>query len=137
MSSPLPSNLLELTYRPDLDIIVGRWTQQPAADLLPHLYQQLAEAAVAHRSLFWLQDIRRRLFNDPATTSWLFTTYFPTTARRLGGRLHIAYLASPALVSHIQNSPSYLPPPAYAAEPFSVAFFSDEGPAVEWLHHQR
>lgn len=137
MSSFTIADTLELNHRPDLDILVGRWTQQPAADLLPLLYQQLAETAVEHGALYWLQDIRRRQFNDPATTTWLLTTYFPATARRLGGRLHIAYLASPTLLNHILTSPGYLPPAAYAAEPFSVAFFSDEGPAIQWLSHQR
>jgi len=71
------TELLQLTYRSDLDILVGRWKHQPDnMALLPQVYEQLATAALANSSCYWLQDIRRRTHNDPATTRWLFTEYF-------------------------------------------------------------
>ena len=133
-SSP---ELLQLTYRPDLNLLVGRWGFQPDdMALLPLVYEQLAATALNHGSRRWLQDIRRRTLNDPATTRWLTTDYFPSLARQLGGRLSVAYLASPTLLSIILNTPGFLLPEAYTDQPFSLAFFSDEGQAVRWLYQQ-
>ena len=138
MSTQSATELLQLTYRSDLDILVGRWSRQPNdMSLLPQVYDQLAVVALETGSCYWLQDIRRRTLNDPTTTRWLFTDYFPGMARRLGRRLSVAYLASPTLLHLILNGPGFLPPEAYADEPFGLAFFSDEGEAVSWLHQQR
>ncbi|UYZ62319.1 nucleoside/nucleotide kinase family protein [Hymenobacter weizhouensis] len=131
------SDRLQLTYRPDLDILVGRWTRQPEVSMLPAIYDHLTQTALNCGAHFWLQDIRRRTFNDPTTTDWLLTTYFPEVSRRLGGRLHVAYLVGPGLMHHLLSGPWFLPPEAYHDKPFNVAFFGDEGEAVAWLHRQR
>jgi hypothetical protein len=103
--------LLELTLRPDLGILLGRWQYQPAepATLLP-CYQELADMAVAAHCRFWLQDLRRRTTTDPHTKRWLLEEYYPGVARRLGQRLYVAYLFSPALHRQIVEAPDYAPP---------------------------
>jgi len=67
-----PPPLLELTPRPDLGVLLGRWQYQPEqpAALRP-CYQQLAELALATNCRFWLQDLRRRATSDPETKRWL------------------------------------------------------------------
>ena len=133
MSDDTSSPLLQLTYRPDLHILVGRWSYQPDPHELPPAYQQVQELAMKHQCRCWLQDIRRRSLNDPATTSWLLKDFFPEMARRLGGRLYVAYLVGPALREAIMSRPDYIPAEATDEHPFAVSFFGDEGEAMQWL----
>ena len=125
--------LLQLTPRPDLGILVGRWGYQPDPAELPAAYQELMAVGVRDRCRFWLQDIRRRTHNDPATTHWLLTEYFPSMAQRLGGPLFVAYLVGPALHQSIVQTPGFVPRAAYADRSFAVDFFGDEGAAIHWL----
>jgi hypothetical protein len=133
MVSDSSSPLLQLNYRADLNILVGRWGYQPAPHELPAAYRQVQELALEHGCRFWLQDIRRRSLNDPATTRWLLNDFFPGMAHRLNGRLYIAYLVGPALRDSIVNRPDYIRAEASDLQPFAVSFFGDEGAAMEWL----
>lgn len=135
---PLHPPLLELTPRPDLDILLGRWRYQPEqpAALRP-CYQQLADQALATGCRFWLQDLRRRASPDQETKRWLLEEYYPSVARRLGQRLFVAYLFSPTMHRLIVDAPDYAPPEAYNRSPFALDFFGDEGAAIQWLQaHQ-
>ena len=135
-SSPPP--LLELTPRPDLGILLSRWHYQPdqPAALLP-CYQELADAAVATRCRFWLQDLRRRATTDQQTKRWLLEEYYPSVARRLGQRLYVAYLFSPALHREIIDAPDYAPPEAYTGMSYALDFFGEEGAAIRWLQEHQ
>jgi hypothetical protein len=135
--SSLISTLFQLTPRPDLGVLVGRWGYQPDAAELPAVYAQLAEAGLRDRSRFWLQDIRRRSLNDPGITQWLLTEYYPNLAKQLGGRLYVAYLVGPDLYHRIISRPSFAPIASYQNKPFVLAFFSSEGEAFRWLDEQR
>ena len=128
--------LLQLSYRADLEVLIGRWGYQPDPAALPAEYERLSAAALAHGARRWLQDIRRRTLNDPQITQWLLTDYFPDLARRLGGQLRVAYLVSPALHETILAQPGFAPVETYAGRPFAVDFFGDEGAAVAWLRAQ-
>lgn len=133
MASEYSFDLLQIHHRPDLDMLVGRWSYQPEPTELPAAYTQLSRAALAYNSRRWLQDIRRRTLNDAETSRWLLAEYFPGLVRQLGGRLTVAYLTSPTLMHIILSSPSFQPPGAYTDQPFGVAFFTDEGEAMDWL----
>ena len=137
MHSDDPSPALELTHRPDLGVLVGRWGYQPALTELPALYQQLQSTALQHGCRFWLQDIRRRTSNDPQTTDWLLSTYFPDVARHLGGRLYVAYLVGPALQQSILKRPGFTPTPTDDDKSFRTTLFGDEGEAMQWLVSQQ
>ena len=132
MNPQLPE-LLQLTYRADLAVLIGRWGYQPDAAVLPAEYQRLEAAALACQARRWLQDIRRRSLNDPAISRWLLDTFFPEMAQQLGGQLRVAYLVSPTLHAHILSETMYVPPSAYEGLPHTVAFFGDEGQALAWL----
>ena len=132
-----PSPLLHLAHRPDLDILIGRWSYQPAPAELPAVYEQVRLQALEHHSRFWLQDIRRRSLNDPATTQWLLNAFFPDMAHRLGGRLCVAYLVGPTLHQAIISQPDFVPAEAYNNKPFAISFFGDEGSAIRWLQAQQ
>lgn len=137
VSFPSPP-LLELTPRPDLGVLLGRWQYQPEqpAALRP-CYQELLDVALATNCRFWLQDLRRRADTDQQTKHWLLGEYYPTVARHLGQRLYVAYLFSPALHRLIVEAPDYAPPEAYAGLPYALDFFGEEGAAIRWLQsHQ-
>ena len=137
MSSEIPAPLIHFSHRADLDVLVGRWGHQPHSRELPAVYQQMTDLALHENARFWLQDIRRRTLNDPETTRWLFSTYFPTMARRLGGRLFVAYLVGPALHESIISQADFVPAEAYDDKPFAISFFGDEGAAIRWLQIQQ
>ncbi|RZK58841.1 MAG: hypothetical protein EOO59_08175 [Hymenobacter sp.] len=125
-----PSALLDLTYRPDLQVLIGRWRDQLALAELPAAYEQLHRATLTHGAHRWLQDIRRRSLNDDDTTAWLIASYFPALASSLGHPLRIAYLVGPALHERIAAHPALDVVPA---QPFTLALFGEEGAAMEWL----
>ena len=133
LTDSAPPELLQLTYRADLKILIGRWGYQATETELPAEYARLEASALAHGARHWLQDIRRRSLNYPDTSRWLLSTFFPMMAQRLGGQLRVAYLVSPALQAHIYAEPTFVPLAAYAGKSFAVGFFGDEGAAIEWL----
>ena len=137
MSDDNPQPLLQMAYRPDLNILVGRWGYQPDPHELPPVYKQVQELAVEHKCRFWLQDIRRRTLNDPHTTEWLLNDFFPRMARRLGGRLFVAYLVGPTLHEAIVRQPGFVSAEAYDDKSFAISFFGDEGAAIRWLQIQQ
>ena len=58
-------------------------------------------------------------------------------ASRLGQRLYVAYLFSPAMHRQIVEAPDYAPPQSYALSPYALNFFGSEGEAIQWLQaHQ-
>lgn len=131
-TAPAPE-LLHLTYRSDSAILVGRWGYQPAPTELPAQYERLADAALRHGARRWLQDIRRRNLNDPYTTQWLFTEFFPDMAEQLAKPLRVAYLVGPTLRGLIEAGPDFQPLSAYKGRPFIVGFFGEEEAAIAWL----
>ena len=133
MSSEIPAPLIHFSHRADLDVLVGRWGHQPHPRELPAVYQQMMDLALHENARFWLQDIRRRTLNDPDTTRWLFREFFPSMARRLGGRLYVAYLVGPTLQEAIVGQPGFVSAEYYDGQPFVVSFFGDEGAAMQWL----
>jgi hypothetical protein len=137
MTPPINPPLLQLTQRPDLGILVGRWAYQPAPSELPAVYQQIMDEALHGRNRFWLQDIRRRTLNDHRTTQWLLNSFFPDMASRLGGRLYVAYLVGPALHETIVARPDFISAQALDDKPFVTAFFVEEGAAIKWLQAQQ
>lgn len=134
---PEPQPLLELSHRADLGILFGRWSRQPTPAELPAAYEALAAATLQAACGCWLQDIRRRTHNDPATTDWLLAEYFPGLARRLQQRLCVAYLVGPALHETVLATSRFRDLAAYAHEPFAVRLFGDEGAAVAWLQAEQ
>lgn len=133
LASP-STELLHLSYRPDLAILIGRWGYQPTFAELPNQYERLAAAALQHGARRWLQDIRRRNLSDPYTTQWLLTEYFPDMAEQLAGPLRVAYLVGPTLRGLIEAGPDFQPLSTYKGRPFIIDFFGEEGAAIQWLN---
>ncbi|TDN40032.1 hypothetical protein E4631_20750 [Hymenobacter sp. UV11] len=134
MTHYLPTELLELTYREDLELLMGRWHYQPELAELAGAYERLYDAFQRTQARHWLQDIRCRTLPDPHTTQWLMSDFFPDVAQQLGRQLRVAYVVGPALRGLINAGPDFQPLSAYAGKPsFVVNFFGEEQAAIAWL----
>jgi hypothetical protein len=131
MRLPSPSPLVELSYRPDLRIMVVRWLSVTTDDEIRRLYHHLEQVSV-EGCRFWLLDARRRPSSSPIITRWVFDEYAPQTAARLGGKLYFSYLISPL---HLLDAESFqrLEEAGGSHLPYRLHYASQEGEATEWL----
>lgn len=127
---------IDLSYRPDLKILVIRWLALATDDEIKRVYRTI-EAEADPLCRFWLVDARRRSSFSPNITNWLFAEFVPEVSRRLGGPLYFSYLVSPA---HLEGAQEFLRTqvlPAGAALPYRLHYASDEGEATNWLLHSQ
>ncbi|RTQ50740.1 hypothetical protein EJV47_08920 [Hymenobacter gummosus] len=131
MRLPSPSPLAELSYRPDLGILVVRWLGATTDDEIRRLYGYLEHANIP-RCRFWLLDARRRPSSSPVITRWVFDEFAPHLARQLGGRLYFSYLISPL---HLVDADDFrrLEESRCNALPYALHYASQEGEATDWL----
>jgi hypothetical protein len=103
------ADFLELQYRPDLDLLVGRW-QRPISDaeLRQGYHATLRAAPQAHN------------------TQWLMQEFVPHLPAQLGRRACLGYLLRPTHLGPDMAAPR-------ADNTVYVAFFSEEGPLTAWL----
>ena len=137
MSTEYPSPLLNFAYRADLDILVGRWGYQPDPRELPAVYQQLTDVALENRAGSGCRTFAAAPSTTPPPRTGCSASTFPDMARRLGGRLFVAYLVGPALHEAIISQPDYVSAEAYDDKPYAISFFGDEGAAIRWLQIQQ
>ncbi len=120
---------LEIAYRPDLDLLMGRWQGSVAEAELHAGYEALRQAALHHRCGQWLIDSRRRVCRCPRSADWVTTHYLPQVQRALGQPLRVGVLVLPDYLASL--------PQAYgnclATSPVQFARFVDEGAANAWL----
>ncbi|UOQ80535.1 hypothetical protein [Hymenobacter sp. 5414T-23] len=93
--SEVQPDYLTISYRPDLEVLVGRWMRQVSFSEMCQGYYLLLQAAERHQCRQWLIDVRRRYNTDREGAHWMVTEFLPTVAPRLGGRTHLAYLLAP------------------------------------------
>ncbi len=138
---PAPDDAPQLTYRPDLHVVIGRWLNDydPADHDFAGLraeYDRVLAACRAHGTTRLLLDIRRR--NDPteAVTRWFSQQWLPEAVAAVApARLRLAYLSSPQrfellrtnsrIGGHLQE--------ALACPTYDMELFDDEGAATRWL----
>lgn len=120
---------LEIAYRPDLDLLMGRWQGSVAEAELHAGYEALRQAALHHRCGQWLIDSRRRTnrsFNGP---EWVTTEFLPQVQQALGQPLRVCFLVLP---NYLATLPDGMRAPA-PGSPVQFARFLDEGAANAWL----
>jgi hypothetical protein len=120
------ADFLDLQYRPDLNLLVGRWQRAVSDSELRQGYHTTLRAAQEVGCPFWQLDIRGRQAPQAHNTQWLMQEFVPQLAAQLGGRACLGYLLRP---SHLV--PSLAAPTVDSA--VCVAFFSEEGPLTAWL----
>ncbi|SNC76695.1 hypothetical protein SAMN06265337_3516 [Hymenobacter gelipurpurascens] len=132
MPDPAP-DYLTITYRPDLDVLVGRWMRPVTLPEMQAGYDLMLEAAVEHKCQYWLLDVRRRINTDGQGAHWMMTEFLPAVGVRLGGRTYLAYLLAPLLLRDQSADAAFPTPESMADKPFMGLRFTDEREAIEWL----
>jgi hypothetical protein len=126
-----------INYRPDLNILVVRWHQDAANEVLQADYLAMLAAAEEHGCGRWLLDVRRREGNDPAMSAWASQVFYPLAASRLAPqRLYLGILTSTYIYDRFRNDAEqrqYVEYMLAAERPFVTNVFDQEGPATQWL----
>ena len=130
MNSDLFStSFLEVAYRPDLGLLMGRWRCSVTETDLQAGYEALHRAALHYDCGHWLIDSRRRVCRSLHSAEWVTAHYLPQVQRALGTPLRVGVLVLPDYLASL--------PQAYcncsATSPVQFARFVDEGAANTWL----
>lgn len=126
-----------IVYRPDLQILVGRWMVEISqAEQVKQNYVQLfAAAAAADNCRFWLLDARRRFRTTHDITGWVNQHVPQLALEKLGVEIRVAFLLAPnQLLTDSPPFPELVHP--ITGQPLSVQF-TDEGEAIAWLRAQQ
>ena len=133
MSPILVEDFLEISYRADLDLLLGRWLRPIELAEMQRGYQLMLDAAQAGQCRQWLLDVRRRQNTHQVGAQWMKSTFLPQLAARLGGRTRLAYLLAPAYLRD-ESADAAFPPAAYFdGKPFVGERFIEENTALQWL----
>ncbi|WP_426489904.1 hypothetical protein [Hymenobacter sp. 102] len=127
-----------IAYRPDLEILVGRWMVEISREEeIKQNYRHMFQAAQEAHCRFWLLDARRRFRTTVEITNWVNTHVPPTSLQLLQQEVRVAFLLAPFQLLASTDSPPF---PAlvhpHTGEPMS-AQFTDEGEAIAWLRTQQ
>ncbi|QKG56537.1 hypothetical protein GKZ68_07775 [Hymenobacter sp. BRD128] len=123
------STFLEVTYRPDLGLLMGRWLRSVTETELRLGYNALHRAALHHGCGHWLIDSRRRVCRCPNSAEWVTTQYLPQVQQALGEPLRVGVLVLPDYLASLPQAYSN----CSATSPVQFARFVDEGAANVWL----
>jgi hypothetical protein len=137
LMSDTEPDYLTISYRPDLEVLVGRWMRQVSFTEMCEGYHRLLEAAVAHQCRQWLIDVRRRFNTDREGAHWMVTEFLPTLQPNLGGRTHLAYLLAPLIMRDPAGDSAFPSAETMADKPFLGERFIDEAAAIVWLQKMR
>jgi hypothetical protein len=133
MTPILVHDFLEISYRADLDLFLGRWLRPIALEEMQQGYERMLNAAVAGGYRRWLLDVRRRQNTHQVGAQWMINTLLPQLGPRLGGRTRLAYLMAPVFMRD-QLADAAFPPAAYFVDkPFVSERFIAEDAAIQWL----
>lgn len=136
MPTAIP-DFLQVTYRPDLNILLVRWMRQVSLEEMQQGYLYLLDVAVEHQCRQWLLDARRRFNTDRAGARWMVDSFLPSLYAHLGGRTYLAYLLVPVIMRDVEADAAFPPPSYFEDKPFIGERFIDERAAVEWLEAGR
>ncbi|WP_201985169.1 hypothetical protein [Hymenobacter rubidus] len=124
---------LQCQYRPDLQVLVGRWLRQPTDEELRAGYFRLLEQAEAVGARLWLIDTRRRDNATKQSTPWMMEHFMPLLPQRLHGPVFLAYLFMPTHLYEIEQDQTVPPLTYFDGRAYHVQRFTEEHTAMEWL----
>ncbi|MBF9219476.1 hypothetical protein [Hymenobacter ruricola] len=135
---PRPASLpaldyLQYQFRPDLQVLVGRWLRQPTEAELHAGYQRLLEVAEACGARLWLVDARRRDHANQQGTAWMMEHFLPQLPQRLGRPVHMAYLFMPTHLYELEHDATVPPLTYFEGREYHVERFTEEQAAMQWL----
>ncbi|WP_400193051.1 hypothetical protein [Hymenobacter sp. B81] len=126
------TEVLQIEYRADLLVLVGRWMRQPTEQELHAGYEQLLAAALAQGCRLWLIDARRRSDSNKGHSAWMVQHFFPRLAQ-LNSEVSLAYLFMPHHLREIEQDPQVPPLSFFGHLPYKVQRFTEEQAAMAWL----
>lgn len=130
----LPSpEYLDLMYRADLNLLVGRWMRHPCVAEMQHGYNLMLNAAATYGCTRWLVDARRRDHTSPSSIPWMMDVFYPQLASRLEGRVFLAFLLAPVHMQALEADASLVSLAYFDALPYQIGRFLDERAAMSWL----
>ncbi|KAA9333090.1 hypothetical protein F0P96_08905 [Hymenobacter busanensis] len=128
-------DFLRLSYRPDLHLLVLRWTRPVTSDEHRAGYHAALELARAEQAGGWLIDLRTRGLASPADFAWVLTEFREQLAELPAPR-RLAYLVAPyhaaTITARLIEQEAGLPEHVRAAA--AVRIFTEEQVAQRWLH---
>lgn len=127
-----PVSLVDISYRPDLHVLVVRWMGITTDDETRRVYRHL-EQADTHRCRYWLLDARRRPSSSAAVTRWMLDELAPLVSTQFGGLLYFSYLISPAHLTAAEGFRQEAVAPYAAGLPYRLHYASQENDAIDWL----
>ena len=133
MKPILVQDFLEISYRADLDLLLGRWLRPIELGEMQQGYHMLLEAAVTGQCRQWLLDVRRRQNTHKVGAQWMVGTFLPQLAAHLGGRTRLAYLMAPMYMRDTEADAAFPPATFFDDKPFIGERFIEENAALDWL----
>lgn len=127
--NPYSTTFLEIAYRSDLGLLMGRWLCSVAEAELHAGYEAMRQAALHFGCGHWLIDSRRRVCRCLHSAEWVTTHYLPQVQRALGQPLRVGVLVLPDYLASLPQAYCNCPP----SNPVQFARFVDEGAANAWL----
>ncbi|MBC6991351.1 hypothetical protein [Hymenobacter sp. BT491] len=125
------TNFVELTFRADLDTLLGRWLRAVTHSELQVGYEATMAAALYNKARCWLLDVRRRGPIPEESTHWVIEAFLPRLVVALGGRVYMAFLVSPAHLNSLEQEQQLI---SHRSDAYcEVQLFTEEGPATQWL----
>ncbi len=131
------TSFLQVTYRPDSCLLIGRWLCSINDEQLREGYETMRLAAQEHNCTHWLIDARRRVDRSRNGPEWVITSFLPRVQREFGRRLCVAFLVLPNHMSELQAEDEHPEKSANPTDSFQYARFIDEGAANAWLDAHR
>ncbi|RTQ45278.1 hypothetical protein EJV47_25710 [Hymenobacter gummosus] len=139
-AAPPDFDYLALAYRADLRLLTVRWLRAVTPREVETGFRAALALGTAHRATRWLVDVRRRTELDAASSTWVAQHLLPEAAANLApAPLRVAYLLSPMRAQELRRDAGLRQAAATAQapeQPYRLATFIDEGPAVQWLLEQ-
>ncbi len=123
---------LQVTYRPDLNILFCRWIDPSNSVQLQTSYLEALEKAKELKVNYWLFDLRRRGPACPADEAWLLQQFFPLVETSILGKQYFAYLVTPSHYLHIQQEIGMANIQRFSIRT-KIYIFDSEQKAIDWL----
>ncbi|GAA3996081.1 hypothetical protein GCM10022408_03330 [Hymenobacter fastidiosus] len=124
---------LDLAYRNESTMLVGRWMRSVMPFELHRGYAAVLDLADERQCRYWLLDIRRRSSVDAADVHWMLEEFYPQLQPRLGGTTYLAFLMAPHQLAGVLANAAIPPLSITDGRPYRIERFTEEHSAVAWL----
>lgn len=125
-------DILNITYRPDLDILFCRFAHPVTSAQLKSGYEYTLKIAQEQQVQFWLFDLRRRGPARPEDETWILEIFFFRLEAQSKNQNFVAYLVSPTHYAYVGKVYGF-----GRLENFSplthIKIFDSEEKASNWL----